>query len=278
MFDQVLNFSNYRYNPHAVPLIAAGILIFTIGAFILCQTKKTVKNVAFFLFCMSLFLWLLPTSFVYLSNNPQTALWWYKHFVFFGVANIMPNFYLFSVATAGVLKQRRLGVLAGYVVLNITYLLVITTDKFITAPNLYFWGYYPHYEPLMLMFFIPYAILFFSSEINLWIAYKAEDIPIKKTHILTIFVGLLIGFMASFDFVAKVWSVPLYPFGYIPSFILSAIVAYSVIRHKAFDIETVIHKTILWVASFSIIVIPIFWGYRWVFPYIKESVSGQLAF
>lgn len=278
MFEQLFNIDNYRYNIHAIPLIIAGVLILIIGAFILFQAKKEVKNIAFFLFCLSLSFWLNFSGLVYLSADPSLALWWYKHFVFLGVANIMPNFYLFSVATGGQLLQKRLGVMAGYISANLTYLVVLLMDSFITAPHLYYWGYYPHYEPAMVIFFVPYAILFLASEFNLWAAYKAETIPIKQKHILTIFIGLLIGFLASFDFIAKIWNIPLYPFGYIPSFILSAMVAYSVIRHKAFDIETVVHKTILWVASFLLIITPIFLLYRLSFVYIKDSWLNQALF
>jgi len=159
MLEQLLNISNYHYNFHAIPVMLAGALIFLIGTFILLQTKKTVKNIAFFFFCLSLSLWLFPTGLVYFSNNPETALIWYKYFVFLGVVNIMPNFYLFSVTTVGYLKNQRLFVVAGFVVSNIFYLLAITTDKVIASPNLYYWGYYPHYEPLTYVFFIFYSIL-----------------------------------------------------------------------------------------------------------------------
>ena len=278
MFKELFNFNNYHYNPHAIPVMLAGALVFCIGIFILLQTKKTIRNIAFFFFCMSLSLWLFPMGFVYCSNNPQTALLWYKHFVFFGVINIMPNFYLFSTATSGFLNKQRPFVWAGFIISNLFYLATVMTDKIITTPRLYFWGYFPHYRSLTAIFFIVYAALFITSEINLWVAYKREEVSIKRTQILIIFFGLIIGFIASFDFVAKFWQIPLYPFGFIPSFILSSMVAYSVIKHEAFDIETVIHKTILWALSFTIITIPIFLFYRWVFPVMKDSAFLQAVF
>ncbi len=249
----MIDFSNYCFNPHAIPVLSAGILIFAIGIFILLQTKKTIKNIAFFFFCLSLSLWLVPMGLVYLSHNPATALWWYKHFVFLGVVNIMPNFYLFSVATAGFLKQRLHVVFVGFILSNIFYILAITTDKLITTPTPHFWGYYPHYEPLAFLWFIVYGILFFSSEAILWRAYKAEKVPIKRAHILTIFTGLLIGFTASFDFVAKIWPITLYPFGFIPSFILSSMIAYSIVRHKAFDIRVVVTRLGIFVCVYSLV-------------------------
>ncbi|MCH8942155.1 MAG: hypothetical protein IIA48_06930, partial [Bacteroidetes bacterium] len=242
------------------------------------QAKKTVTNVSFFFLCMSLSLWLFSTGFVYLSNNPQTALVWYRHFVFLGVINIMPSIYLFSVATAGFLKQQKFCVLAGFIIAYTFYMLALTTDKVIGYPKLYFWGYYPQYQPLTFLFLFSYFVLFIAAQVNLWVAYRRETVPIKKTQIFMMIISYLIGFTASIDFVAKIWSIPVYPFGFISSFIFVCLIAYSIIRHKAFDIETVLHKTILWILSFSIIAVPIFLLYQWFFPVMKNSVFLQLAF
>ncbi len=278
MLEQLFGLSNYRYNPHAIPVMVVSILIFSIGLFILFQAKKLIKNVAFFLLCASLSLWLFTTGFVYFSDNPQTALLWYKYFTFFGVVSIMPSAYLFSVASSGRLKEQRNFVIGVFLLSYIFYLLALTTDKFITSPELYFWGYYPHYKPLNLFFLFFYLTLFVAIQANLWLAYKREKIAIKKTQVLTIIIGFMIGFIASVDYIAKVWTVPIYPFGFAPMFIFTSLLAYSIIRHKAFDIETVIHKTALWILSFSFIIIPIFFIYRWFFPYIRKTTTLQFGF
>jgi len=278
MVNHVLDISNYWYNPHAIPVIAAGVLILSLGGFIFFQTKKTIKNIAFFFFCLSLGIWLLPSGIVYLSNNADTALWWYKRFVFLGVVNILPCIYLFSVITSGFLKKQKYGVVAAFIFTNSFYIMALTTNKVITSPQLYYWGYYPHYEPITYIFFVGYCLLFFISEVNLWVTYKSETVPIKRAQTLTIFIALIVGFFAFLDFIPKLWGIPLYPLGFIPSSILSFMVAYSVIRHKAFDIETVIHKTLLWISSFSIILIPFFLIYRWILPYIEGVFLGQLIF
>lgn len=278
MLEQLLDLSNYRYNPHAIPVVLVGVAIFTIGLFVFLQAKRMIKNVSFFLLCLSLSLWLLATGFVYLSNNPQTALLWYKYFTFFGVVSIMPNAYLFSAVSSGLLKKQRNFVIGAFVLSYIFYLLVVTTDKFIALPHLYFWGYYPHYERLNYIFLAFYAILFIASLVNLWRNYKRENIPIKKNQVLIIIIAFAAGFIASVDFVAKIWTVSVYPFGFGPMFIFTSLWAYSIIRYKAFDIETVIHKTVLWILSFSFIIVPIFFIYRCIFTQAGKSSFFQSAF
>ncbi len=278
MVKQLLDLTNYDYNPHALPVMLAGVLIFFIGIFIFLQAKKNIKNISFFLFCMSSSLWLFTMGFVYFANNPQTALLWYKPFTFFGVANLTPNLYLFSVAASGFLKKQRVYVVATFVVTYVIYFLALTTDKFITMPTRYFWGYYPHYEPWNYLFLLTFAIVFFASQAHLKLAYKQEAVPIKRSQILTIRISLLFGFTAFFDFLAKIWAIPLYPFGFISMFILTCLLAYSIVKYKAFDIETVIHKTILWFFSFAIISVPILLSYWLVFPYMVKSTVAQMVF
>jgi len=197
MLEQLFDLSNYRYNPHAIPVLLSGILIFFIGLLILFQTKKTIKNISFFLFCMSSSLWLVTMGFVYFANNPQTALSWYKPFTFLGVTNLMPNLYLFSVASSGLLHKQRHFVIGTYILSYSIYLSALITDKFITTPTLYFWGYYPHYEPWNYIFLFSFMVVFVASIANLRLAYKREQVPIKKTQILMIMVGLL--FAPDFD-------------------------------------------------------------------------------
>lgn len=257
MINQLLDLSNYRFNFHALPVLIESGLVFFIGLFIFFQAKKLIKNVAFFLLCASLSLWLFGTGIVYLCANAQTALAWYKYVAFFGVVSIMPNAYLFSAASSNSLRRQRGFVALSFLLAYVFYFLAAATDKSIGTPRLYFWGYYPTYQSLNLLFLLCYSMTFAAIQANLWFAWRYEEIPIKKTQVRIIFIGFLIGFIASADFVAKIWPISLYPFGFIPIFIFTCMLAYSVIRHKAFDIETVIHKTAGWAIASSSAFIPI---------------------
>ncbi|MFH2138343.1 MAG: ATP-binding protein [Candidatus Omnitrophota bacterium] len=278
MFDQLFNLENFTFNVHAIPLIAVGMLIFIIGSSILWQGRKICKNVSFFLLCASFTIWLCSMGIVYLCNNVQSALLWYKVFTFFGVVSIMPSGYLFSVASSGLMKKQRNVVVGIYVFSYIIYFFALLTDKIIGSSRLYFWGYYPQYKPLSLIFIVFFVIVFTMLQRNLWDYYKRERIPIKKNQILIIMTGFMVAFFASTDFVPKFFDFPLYPFGYISLFIFTCLVAYSIIRYRAFDIETVFHKTILWILSFMLIVIPVFLLYKKAMPHMRHSNLLQFGF
>ncbi|MCG2702976.1 MAG: hypothetical protein L6366_01175, partial [Candidatus Omnitrophica bacterium] len=277
MPDRLLDFSNYLYNPHAIPVILVGSIIFCIGLFILLQSKKQASGKAFFLFCVSLSIWLITIGFVYCANNPRTALLWYKYFTFFGVVNIMPSGYLFVAALTGLLRKQRALVAGNYVIANIFYALALVTEKFIALPRWYYWGYYPRYERLNILFIVFYLTLYVALQIILWRRYKSEKIPIKRTRLLAIFIGFLVAFIASVDFTPKFFTVAVYPFGFIPMLIFVCILAYSIIHYKAFDIETVIHKTAAWVLASSTCLIPIALLVYWLRPWYQKASPFEVS-
>jgi len=278
MPNALFQFYGFQFTWHAIPIMAVSLLILAIGLMILFETKRTVGNIAFVLFCFSSTLWLFTMGFVYSSPNPETALRIYKTLTFFGVINLTPNLYLFAACASGLMQRQLKWVILTYITTYSIYFLSLTTDKFITAPHLYYWGLYPHYEPLNYLFLLTFAIVFFANQAHLKLAFEREESAIKKKQIRLIKLSLLFGLTAFIDFAAKIWMVNIYPTGFISMFILICLLAYSIIRYKAFDIETVIHKTILWTASFLLIIIPVFLAYRLSFPYIKESSALQMIF
>ncbi len=280
MISRLFNISNYYFNPYAIPVFLVSILILFIGFFVLKQNKKAIINIAFFYQSFSVGLWLFAISIVYSSRVPDIALIWYRYFTFFGVVNIMPSLVFCGMAWIGQFKRRKKFLIINYLIVFVIYILGITTDKIIISYDMrkYFWGFYPIYGSWAGAFMLIYLIQFSIGFGSLYFAYKKEENPVRKMQIGTVIMATLIASMASVDFIAKFFDIPLYPYGYIPIFIYVSVVAYSIVRYKTFDIETVVHKTVMWLFSFSFIIVPVFFLYRWFFPYIKESIVLQTEF
>ena len=68
--------------------------------------------------------------------------------------------------------------------------------------------------------------------------------------------GLLVATAGSSDFIAMS-GYELYQFGYFFVDALAVIMAYTIVRHRLFDIETVAHKTLLWLTSSITIIVSI---------------------
>ena len=280
MFEQLFNPANYYFNPYALPGIPVSILFFAIGLFVLKQNKSSVINLAFFYKCLAMGFWLFSISLVYLSNNPQTAILWYRYFTFFGVINITPATLFFVTAWSGRLKQKKVFVAVNFAISFAVYILAVTTDKLISPYQMrqYFWGYYPVYSLWLVPYLASFFIQFIISVKGLCLAYKSENIPIKKLQKKMVIIALLLGITASADFLPKFFNFGMYPYGYISMFVYISLVAYAIVKYRAFDIETAVHKTIMWLFSFSFIIIPVLLLHKWVSPHIRESGPLQAWF
>ena len=277
MFSQIFNLSNYFFNPYAIPGMVVSILIFSIGLFVLLQNRRSLVSAAFFFQCSSVALWVFGMSLVYLSRAQETALIWYRYFTFLGVTNIMPSFSFLAITWAGEFSKKKLFITSNYLISFICYYFAVTTSHIISPYEMraYFWGLYPIYKPWALVFIFIYTAQFTAGLYILYRAYKDEKILIKRTQVGTMVIATLIAVTASADFIPKFFSISLYPYGYISIFIYVSLVAYSIVRYKTFDIETAIHKTGMWLLSFSFIIIPLIFIYRWVSPYVADSGPWQ---
>ncbi|OGW77998.1 MAG: hypothetical protein A2Z83_02880 [Omnitrophica bacterium GWA2_52_8] len=232
-------------------------LILAIGFFVFLQNKSSLNNIVFFLFCLSLNLWLYGRVFMYCSKEAETALWIARRVAKLGVSHIAPLVYTFSVLWLDRYERQKPFVIVGFVMALAVYLTTNFSLLVVTSVHKYFWGYYPVYGiggKLFLVFFFSYftaAFYNFFSELR-----KTQD-PIRKKQIQLCTVAFLISFTGSFDYLPKVIHYPLYPFGYMSVFIWTMVIGYSIVKYKVLDIQTVVHKTVMWLLSSSIVGIPI---------------------
>ena len=129
-----------------------------IGFFTFLQNKKSLNNISFFLVCLSINLWLFGASLLFFSQKPSVGLFWYKYVTFFGVVNIAPSIYFFSVTWLNLLSKKKLFVKLGYVFSFSFYFSAVFTD-YTVKPFLikHYWGFYPRYGSIAIFF-----IMFFK--------------------------------------------------------------------------------------------------------------------
>lgn len=246
----------YFFNFQALPLILTSTLIFATGLFVFLQNIRNPANIFFFLFCLSLNFWLYGRAIMYCSREAATALWWAKVFAKLGVVHISPLVYAFSVHWLGLYRQQKKYVIAAFIIAPIFYFTILLTPYGLLGVRRYFWGYYPIYGPVckvFLLFFFAYFLAAFRNFFSEW--RKAQD-PARHKQIKIMTIAYMISFLASADYLPKLVYLPLYPFGYICVFAWTMVLAYAIVRYRIMDIQTVIHKTIMWFASMTVATLP----------------------
>jgi signal transduction histidine kinase len=69
------------------------------------------------------------------------------------------------------------------------------------------------------------------------------------------------------------------PAVFLPSLLIvigPALITYAIIRHQLWDIRTVAHKTALWITASSVIVVPVYWGLRYILE-LRDVSTSQVA-
>lgn len=267
-----------RLNLYSLPVVAASTVIFCIGLFVYLQNRKSSVNASFFVICLCVNLWLYGISFMYSLTNPDTALFVYKTIVFAGVAFIAPGVYCFSVIWLKLYEKQKVFVKAALLGGAFFYIAGATTNVSIVGIYSYFWGYYPHYGLLNYIFLAFFFGYFFFAFFNFVQAYQKETDPSRKTQIKFIAIAFLISFTGSVDYIPKLFYIPIYPVGYISVFLWIMTVAYSIVKYKVMDIETVIHRTILWLVTSLAAVLPIALLFYILGDWLRQMPVGVFAF
>ena len=249
--------SSYYLNFYALPVAVVSTLIFAVGAFVFLQNKKAPTNVFFFLFCLTLNLWLYGISMVYCSKDPEVALTWYRWVTFLGVVNISPMVYTFSVHWLGLYEKQKKFVKAAFIVSPIFYFLAVATPYGMPKIQKFFWGYYPMYGIAGRVFIVFFFGYFLAAFYNFFSQLSKETDSLRKKQIGLLSVAFLISIIGSVDYLPKLIPVALYPFGYLCVLSWTLIMAYLIVRYRVMDIQTVIHKTIMWFVTSSVIGAPL---------------------
>lgn len=247
----------YFFSFYAIPSIIVSSIIFATGLFVFLQNRRNSSNIFFFLFCLSLNFWLYGRAIMYCSRNAEVALVWAKVFAKWGVVNIAPLVYAFSVHWLGYYREQKKYVIAGFWMAAAFYLTILFTPYGLTGVRHYFWGYYPVYGPVCKLFLVFFFTYFLAAFRNFFLAWKTATDPVHHKQIRVVTIAYLISFTGSVDFLPKIMDLSFYPFGYFCVFIWTLILAYAIVRYRTMDIQTVIHKTIMWFVTSAVFGAPL---------------------
>lgn len=265
-------------NVSALPVMFVAVLIPLTGYYIYLQNRRSAVNFLFFMICVSILFWMWGQAGVLCSTEAKQALWIYRVVVFFGVAIISPLIYHFSVIWLGLGGQTKKLIRFGYASAALFYGVGLFSPFSFPGVRHYNWGFYPIYGPVNYVFLLFFFSYFAMSFYNFARALKTEKNRQRLAQIQLITVAFLIAVLGSTDYIPKLVNFGLYPQGFLCVFAWIVIVAYAIIRYKAMDIETVIHKTLMWMATVSVALAPFIITVFWAHEYARSLPAITASF
>ena len=247
----LFNPNNYFFNHYAVPNFVVALSIFTLGLVIYLKNRNSGPNVYFAFCCFSATIWIFFTALCYMSKSEEVALFWAR-FNYIGVTFISTSIYAFSVAYSNFRSQKKFAVLAY--IISACFCAVSQTSWLIGTVKQYRWGYYPIANFLHPPFLLFFSTLMLASLLNFYRGYKQESLSIEKERRRLLCLAFFIAYLGSVDYFGN-YGIAVYPFGYLPVFILFSIIGYTIIKYRLMDVETLIHRIIIYTLSSSMVLL-----------------------
>lgn len=265
--NSIFDLQNYFFNPYALPHFLAGVLVSMEGIFIFTLSKKSITHTAYLITTITAGIWLTGVGFIYSSSNEVTAFIWSRHYTWFGIIFITPAVYLFSATWYDPLLAREKAkiIYFNYFTALVFYIVCISTTYVIRGVWRYPTGFFPKAGLLEGPFIIWFYTLMIFSFGNFVRSYRKEKILIRKKNTQLMTAAFSIAFFGSVEYLSN-YGIYIPPIAYFPMFLFTSIMGYCVIRYKLMEIETVIHKTVMWLTTSFLFAIPVL-----LFAYFSKS-------
>ena len=255
MLREIFHPQNYYWNPWAIPNMIAGFYCLLLGVFSFFKNRKLTGRY-FFLMNISIFLWQCGYAMDFLAANERVADFWSK-VVYFGVTYICINYLNFTLCM--IRKEiSKIWNILFYFVMSGFLLAILRTDLVIKYPPYkFYWGYYAHANVAgHSIFLFVFWILVFYGIVQAFLTYRKSNLIAERQTIKMIVMASVAGFSAWVDFLAN-YGLVIYPFGWALICISNTMLAYAMIRYRLMEIDTVIHKTLLWLATIILLLVPL---------------------
>jgi signal transduction histidine kinase len=253
-------------------LVTSGIYSFAatilLGLFVYFHDRKNPLNIFFGIFTLTAGVWSLGSSLENMIENETWALWTLRVCYLFAII-LPPVFIQFTHIVAKVSRAGKKWVITSYCI-SVLMLPIVFSSLFIRRLKIIDPYNYRITDPGPAYYIF---LCFFSIAVSriLFLMYGAAKnaTGVARKQMQYIFIAHLVAVAAGFDYFASVLglvkSPPLDDYLLLLYFV---IFAYAVVKYRAMDISTVIHKTIMWFVTSSLIIFPVtaifYFGQSWI--------------
>jgi len=220
-----------------------------IGLLILFYNKQSIAHRAFFLFTLSIFIWLyFKSTYVYIHADYLPTLL-AERISYSGVLFIPISFYYFLLEFLQLRGNKRI-IFWILFIINIMWLLILClTPLLIEGIYRYRWACYPKSGPLNYLFVLYFISIFIYCLVIVYSSYRNAPSNKNKLQLKWIFVSFLVSFFAIGDFL-PMFGFDHQPFGYLFVFAWLIATAYAILRHQFLNIEVIVKKTLIFTGIF----------------------------
>ncbi len=225
-------------NPYSIPPLISGLLALLLATYMLFNKGAGTIRKIFFVFSLSIFVWLTSFSIGYSVYDPKWALFWFR-FAYLGVVFIPVTSFHFHLEF---LQRRPVRLLVVLYAISFIFLLLSWTNLFFYGVKRFFWGFYPQASIIYPFYLIFFMVLVWAGPLlcikEAFIKKRSESnlsiIQLKQLRF--VLAAFFVGNLGSADFLAK-FGIPCYPFGYANMVIWFVVLAFAINQYRLMNVE-----------------------------------------
>lgn len=256
----------YEFNIHAIAPFVSHLISITVCLFVISKNPRSKLHVTLGIFCLFASLWQFGTGMMFMAQTDELAIFW-DRIVYIGVNLMWMMHFHFSILFSKS-DDKKYWLVAAYVLAGF-YSMFIFSDLLVHDLYRYSWGCHTIAGPLHHSFMLVSSVFYMKSLYLIFRSYMRTNNDREKAQYKYYFVGFAIYLSASLAYLPA-YKIPIYPFTYWFETIYCIILVYIIIKHQMLDIETVAHKTLLWLTISAISLVPsavLFYG---LYPFLIE--------
>ena len=239
-------------NLYSIPTFFTSFLIISLGFFSFKKNPRSPINRAFFSLCLFPGVWLFFSSIAdnFSSSDPLAS--FFVKICYLGVINVCVATLHFTIVFLDLKKFKK--IIPFFYLTGIAWgVCLFSTNLLLDGFLKYSWGCYAKagmLHPFFIIFFIATVV---CSNVLLILSFlKGSVSGLKRLQVKYVVSAIFIFSFASVDFLPN-YGIPIYPFGYIPTVIFIAIIAYGIVRHRLLDISVAISNTAIFIAVYALV-------------------------
>ncbi len=222
-----------------IPIIS-GISTLWLALLVLLKNRKAKVNQTLFIAIISISIWLLATSIMFLSKEDHGKIFW-DRIVYIGVVFVPVTVYHFGLSF---IKEKEGWLLYLGYFFSFLFLLLSRTNYFIEDLYKYTWGSHTQarfFHHIFLIFFVFYILLFFLIIYQ----YQRRVKGVEKTQANYILLGFFVLSLSSFAFLPAYGIDIKFPFPYLTSILLVLILSLAIIKYHLFEIRVLLTELLV---------------------------------
>lgn len=231
LINAVFDSQSYADNALAWAPRLAAIIVLALGAYIFWRERASRIGIQYFLFDISVFLYLFAVSFQIASATHEIGMFWARA-TQIGVFLMYPTVYQFGVLFIGYEQKKKNYVRAAWLMAGVFIVINLTTELYINDLHQYWWGRFVKFGWLPTLYLSLMSFFVVTGLMYVVQVYRQTSVgTVRHKRAMGLLWGFGFGMMAFIDTIPA-YGFDVYPIGYVGLLIHALIVATLTWRYR----------------------------------------------